>query len=279
MQQLAEHRVFDGRLVYCRHRADVTACDMDFTVFVPPGADATTPVLWWLSGLTCTAENFTTKAGAYRAAARHGLVVVAPDTSPRGAGVPDDERYFVGQGAGFYVDATEPPWNAHYRMYSYVTEELPALVFRTFPGDRGAQGICGHSMGGHGALVIGLRRPAAYRSISALAPIAAAGEAPWGQAALPLYLGDDAAAWRRYDATALMGAAGDRTDAPPILIDQGLADPFLDEQLRPGRFAEACTAAGQALTLREHAGYDHGYFFVATFIDDHLAHHAALLRG
>lgn len=279
MQETAHHRVFDGRLVYCRHRSAVTACDMDFTVFVPPDADATTPVLWWLSGLTCTAENFTTKAGAYRAAARHGAMIVAPDTSPRGTEVPDDERYFVGQGAGFYVDATEPPWNKHFRMYSYVTEELPRVVFAAFPGDPGAQGIFGHSMGGHGALVMGLRHPETYRSISAFAPVAAPSEVPWGRAALPLYLGDDPAAWRRYDASALMRAAGDRSGAAPILVDQGLADPFLEEQLVPERFEAACREAGQALTLRRREGYDHGYFFVATFIDDHVAHHAASLRS
>ncbi|RMF98785.1 MAG: S-formylglutathione hydrolase, partial [Gammaproteobacteria bacterium] len=254
------------------------ACDMQFTVFVPPETRRA-PLLWWLSGLTCTPENFTVKAGAYRQAAARGLAVVAPDTSPRGPQVPDSERYDLGQGAGFYVDATVEPWSRHYRMYSYISDELNELVCREFPVDAGAQGISGHSMGGHGALVLGLRNPRRYRSLSAFAPIVAPSRVPWGQQAFGAYLGEDRDAWARYDATELMQAAGDRSAAAPILVDQGEADEFLTEQLRPGLFAAACDRVGQPLELRYQPGYDHSYFFVSTFIAEHIDHHARLLRS
>ena len=253
---------------------------MRFSAFVPEQASvAPVPVLWWLSGLTCTEENFTVKAGAYRKAAELGLMIVAPDTSPRGDGVADDPGYDLGQGAGFYVDATRTPWSTHFHMYSYVNAELPGVVFDAFPADPEAQGIFGHSMGGHGALTIGLKHPDRYRSLSAFAPIVAPMQCPWGHKALTAYLGDERDAWRKYDATALMAAAGDRSRRPEILVDQGVADEFLEEQLMPEKFAEACRASGQALNLRMHEGYDHSYFFIATFIDDHLHHHARILRG
>lgn len=274
------HRCFGGRLGYYSHAAQATGCDMRFAVFAPPqSTSGKVPVLWWLSGLTCTEENFTIKGGAFRAAAAAGLMIVAPDTSPRGDGVPDDEAYDLGQGAGFYVDATQSPWNEHFRMYSYVTEELPELIAREFPIDPAAQGISGHSMGGHGALTIGLKNPHRYRSISAFAPIVAPAQCPWGQRAFRAYLGDDEAAWREHDASALMQAAGDRSAHAEILIDQGAADAYLVDQLLPERFVEACTTASQALRLRMQPDYDHSYFFVSTFIDDHIEHHRALLSA
>lgn len=278
MQQLTTHRVFGGTLGYYEHASETLDCSMQFTVFVPPEARRA-PLLWWLSGLTCTPENFTVKAGAYRQAAARGLAVVAPDTSPRGAQLPDSERYDLGQGAGFYVDATVEPWSRHYRMYSYISDELNELVCREFPVDAGAQGISGHSMGGHGALVLGLRNPRRYRSLSAFAPIVAPSQVPWGQRAFGAYLGDDRDTWARYDATELMQAAGDRSATAPILIDQGAADEFLAEQLRPELFAAACDRVGQPLALRYQPGYDHSYFFVSTFIAEHIDHHARLLRG
>ncbi len=278
MQPLATHRVFGGTLGYYEHASETLACRMQFTVFVPARARRE-PLLWWLSGLSCTPENFTLKAGAYRQAAAQGLVVVAPDTSPRGSQVPDSERYDLGQGAGFYVDATAAPWSQHFRMYSYISEELNELVCREFPVDPGAQGISGHSMGGHGALVLGLRNPRRYRSLSACAPIVAPSQVPWGQRAFRAYLGEDRAQWARYDATALLRAAGDRSSAATILVDQGTADEFLAEQLRPELFAAACEHSGQPLELRYQSGYDHSYFFVSTFIAEHIDHHARLLRA
>ena len=253
---------------------------MRFSVFTPPQAlhgGAPAPILWWLSGLTCTEDNFTVKAGAYRKAAELGLVIVAPDTSPRGEAVPDDEAYDFGQGAGFYVDATQAPWSTHFHMYSYITRELPELVFGNFAADPARQGIFGHSMGGHGALTIGLKNPDTYRSISAFAPISAPMDCPWGDKALTGYLGPDRTAWEAHDATRLLRGGGDRSGFPPILVDQGKADPFLDNQLMPHLLQEACRAAGQALTLRLQEGYDHSYFFIASFIDDHLAHHKKIL--
>jgi S-formylglutathione hydrolase len=277
METVATHRCFGGTLGYYRHPSTTNACDMRFSVFQPLG-DGPFPVLWWLSGLTCTEDNFTVKGGAYRYAVQHGVMVVAPDTSPRGDDVPDDEAYDLGQGAGFYLDALQEPWKKNFRMYSYVTDELPRLFFNEFSGDAEAQGIFGHSMGGHGALTIGLKHPERYRSISAFAPIVAPTQVPWGHKAFGAYLGDDRATWRQYDACELMRAAGDRSDAPPILVDQGLADGFLDEQLRPDLFEAACAEVNQSLTLRRHDGYDHSYFFMASFIDEHIEHHAAILR-
>ncbi len=252
---------------------------MRLSLYLPPQAEqGPVPLVWWLSGLTCSEENFTTKAGAYRDAAELGLAIVAPDTSPRGETVPDDPASDLGQAAGFYVDATQSPWQEHYRMASYIEDELPELLLGAFPLRGDAQGICGHSMGGHGALTIALRNPQRYRSVSAMAPIVAPSEVPWGRKALSAYLGDDESAWARYDATRLMRDA-ERDGQPLILIDQGEADPFLTEQLRPERFAQACEQAGQSLELRYQPGYDHGYFFVASFIGDHLRHHARLLAG
>ena len=280
MEIVSARRCFGGSIGYYRHDASATRCSMGFTVYVPPqAAEHPVPVLWWLSGLTCTEDNFTVKAGAYRKAAEAGLMIVAPDTSPRGANVPDDEAYDLGQGAGFYVDATNPPWSEHFNMYRYITEELPEIVFTEFSGLVGAQGIFGHSMGGHGALTIGLKNPDCFRSMSAFAPIVAPMRCPWGQKAFSTYLGDDRSTWREYDATELMANAGDRLACPGILIDQGLDDDFLSEQLMPDKFAAACEAVNQRLELRKHAGYDHSYFFIASFIDDHIQHHADILMA
>ena len=252
---------------------------MRFAVFAPPQAQMRrVPVLYYLAGLTCTEETFMIKAGAQRVAAQLGLLLVAPDTSPRGVSLPgDSESWDFGVGAGFYLDATMEPWSRHYRMYSYLTEELPDIIEASFPIDRNRQGIFGHSMGGHGALTIGLRNSERYRSISAFAPIAAPMRAPWGRKAFPRYLGPDQATWRQYDATELMLELPGARERAEILIDQGVADQFLAEQLYPDVFEAACRKVGQALTLRRHAGYDHGYYFISSFIEDHLRHHARLL--
>ena len=232
------------------------------------------PVLTFLSGLTCTDENFTTKAGAQRFAAEHGLMIVAPDTSPRGDGVADDPAYDLGQGAGFYVDARQSPWSSHYLMYSYVTKELPALIAANFPADIARQGIFGHSMGGHGALTCALLHPYQYRSVSAFAPIVAPSACPWGVKAFTTYLGEYRDIWHRHDTCELIRAGHQQTE---ILIDQGTADPFLAEELKPELLRDACAAAGQPLTLRMQEGYDHSYFFIASFMEDHIAHHAKAL--
>ncbi len=280
MDVVAQHQVFGGKLGYYKHAAKTTKCDMRFSVFVPPqAASGKRPILWWLSGLTCTEDNFTVKAGAYRKAAELGLIIVAPDTSPRGAGVADSPDYDLGQGAGFYVNATQAPWAEHFQMESYVVRELPELVFASFPADPTRQGISGHSMGGHGALMLALKYPKTYRSISAFAPICAPTQVPWGEKAFTAYLGPDRTKWMAHDASALMRSAQGRKDAPLILIDQGGSDQFLDTQLRPDIFADACFEAGQKLELRRQPGYDHSYFFIQTFIDDHLAHHAGILSG
>ncbi len=250
---------------------------MKFALFQPSQAKlAPVPVLWFLSGLTCTEENFTVKAGAQQFAAQHGLILVAPDTSPRGLDLPGEhDDYDFGSAAGFYVDATEAPWSEHYRMYSYVTVELPDLVFANFAGDSSRQGIFGHSMGGHGALVCALRNPDTYRSVSAFSPICAPTRCPWGTKALGGYLGADETAWRQYDACSLIGEGA---RAERILVDQGTADPFLDEQLQPNLLGDACAAAGLPLELRMQHGYDHSYFFIATFVGDHISWHARALN-
>ena len=275
MEIVSEARAHGGVQGVYRHASTATGTDMTFSVFVPEHAPGERlPVLWFLSGLTCTHANVTDK-GEYRAAcAKHRVVFVAPDTSPRGDGVADDPAWDFGQGAGFYVDATETPWVPHFRMWSYVTGELPALVAEAFPVDMGAQGITGHSMGGHGALTVALRHPGRFRSVSALAPIVAPGQVRWGEKALGGYLGPDRAAWRRHDAVALI-EDGARVDE--LLVDQGDADAFLDEQLRPELLEDACAAAGIPLTLRMQPGYDHGYHFVSTFMADHVAWHAERL--
>ena len=275
---IAQHRVFGGTLTYYKHAAKSTQCDMRLTVFVPPQAEqGKRPVLWWLSGLTCTEDNFTVKAGAYRKAAELGLIIVAPDTSPRGPGVPDDEAYDLGQGAGFYIDATEEPWRANFKMESYIAHELPDLVFGAFPADPARQGIFGHSMGGHGALTLALKYPETYKSISAFSPIVAPTQVPWGQKAFAAYLGEDKSKWLKHDAHYLMHHAEGRPGMPPILIDQGNADQFIDTQLKPHLFIVACRERGQELHLRRQPGYDHSYFFIQTFMEDHLAHHAKIL--
>lgn len=276
-QIVSEQVSFGGTQGVYSHTSQELDCEMRFAVFTPPGAfDEPKPVVFWLSGLTCTEENFTAKAGAQRVAAELGLVIVAPDTSPRGVNIPgEDDSYDFGSGAGFYVDATEAPWSKHYRMYSYVTGELPALIFKHFPARADRQGIMGHSMGGHGALTIGLKHSDIFASVSAFAPIVAPTQVPWGQKVLTGYLGSDQSTWSDYDATALINAG--KRHPGTILIDQGDADNFLDEQLRPELFVDACTAAGQAVNLRMQPEYDHSYFFIASFIEDHLRHHAAAL--
>ncbi|MBV1886367.1 MAG: S-formylglutathione hydrolase, partial [Parvibaculaceae bacterium] len=273
---VALHVHHGGKLGVYEHQAASTQCTMRFSVFTPPG-EGPFPTVFWLSGLTCTEDNFTTKAGAYKRAAELGVIVVAPDTSPRGAGVADDpeEAYDFGLGAGFYVDATQSPWAAHYQMQSYITQDLCTLVLASFPCDPNRLGIMGHSMGGHGALSLGLKNPDLYKSISAFAPIVAPSQVPWGQKALAGYLGDDRSTWNAYDSCALIAASGDRSSFPTILIDQGSSDNFLSEQLKPELFEAACKGVGQKLELRLQDGYDHSYFFISSFIDDHLDHHAS----
>lgn len=276
---LEEHRCFGGTTAVYRHDSAACGGEMRFAVHVPPQASrGPVPVLYFLSGLTCTEQNFITKAGAQREASALGLMLVAPDTSPRGAGYAgEDEAYDFGTGAGFYVDATEAPWKARYRMYSYVTLELPALIAAHFPADPARHGIFGHSMGGHGALVCALRNPELYRSVSAFAPIAAPMDCPWGRKAFSGYLGADERNWEAYDATRLV-IRRPRSEVE-ILIDQGSEDPFLEEQLKPGLLQRACRAAGQPLLLRMQKGYDHSYYFIASFVAEHLRHHAAALRA
>lgn len=276
LELVSESRCFGGRQRSYRHASTATKTDMRFAVYLPPAAEERPcPVLWYLSGLTCTEENVTTKSGIQRRAAERGLIVVAPDTSPRGAGLEgEDDSWDFGTGAGFYVDATREPWSRHYRMFTYVTDELPTLVEANLPVRAGAHGITGHSMGGHGALVVALRRPDRFRSVSALAPITNPSEVPWGHKAFGGYLGEDRAAWAAYDAVRLL-EEGRRVDE--ILVDQGAEDAFLTSQLRPERLRETCERGGQPLRLRLHDGYDHSYFFVATFIDDHVDWHAERL--
>ncbi|WP_322786725.1 S-formylglutathione hydrolase [Pseudohaliea rubra] len=277
METLAASRCFDGEQLRLRHAATTVDCTMTFSVFLPPQArQGPVPVLYWLSGLTCTDENFVTKAGAQRYAAEAGIALVAADTSPRGDAVPDDPEgaWDFGLGAGFYVNATEAPWRDHYRMYDYVVHELPALVTAEFPLRDGQAAIAGHSMGGHGALVAGLRNPDRYASISAFAPISAPSQCPWGRKALGHYLGPDPTRWRAWDAEALLR---DGASARPLLVDQGGADGFLEEQLMPERLAAACADAGVEATLRQQPGYDHSYYFIASFIGEHIAFHAERL--
>lgn len=277
METLKTHVVHGGTLRYLRHDSASTGTAMTLSVFTPPG-EGPFPVLIWLSGLTCTEDNFTTKAGAYAAAAEHGVIVVAPDTSPRGEGVADDEAYDLGQGAGFYVDAVEAPWAEHFRMESYVTRELIGLVDAEFPTTK-ARAISGHSMGGHGALTLALRHPHLFRSVSAFAPIASPTRCPWGEKAFAAYLGEDRETWAAHDAARLIEDGVGAGCFDDILIDQGDADPFLKEQLKPELLVAAAEAAGQTVTLRMQPGYDHSYFFMASFIADHVAFHAARLKG
>ena len=273
---ISESACFGGTIAFYRHQSQACNGEMRFSVYLPPQAQSqTVPVLYFLSGLTCTEENFMVKAGAQQFAAEHGLLLVAPDTSPRNIGIPgEDDDWDFGSGAGFYVDATQEPWKAHYRMYSYVVDELPALIAEHFPAEGNRQGIFGHSMGGHGALVCALRHPDRYQSVSAFAPIAAPMRCPWGHKAFTGYLGANQESWRAYDASELVLKT--QLDHS-ILIDQGTADPFLEKQLMPDRFQQACTQAGQPLTLRMQPNYDHSYYFIATFLKDHIRHHAAAL--
>ena len=276
LRTLSEHACFGGVQGFYEHDSAVIGLPMKFGVFMPPQTrHAKVPVLIYLAGLTCNEETFAIKAGAQRLAAELGLMLVTPDTSPRGTGVLGaDDAWDFGHGAGFYLDATQPPWRSHWRMASYVTQELRGLVLTEFAGLADKVGLFGHSMGGHGALTLALKHPSLFQSASAFAPIAAPMHCPWGQKAFSGYLGDDRSAWALHDATALIEAGG---RLPPLLIDQGLADKFLAEQLLLDRLESACQATGQPLTLRRHAGYDHGYFFIASFVADHLRHHAQTL--
>ena len=274
LQTVSTSRSFGGVQGVYKHVSAATSTDMTFSVFVPPHAEGEKlPVVWYLSGLTCTHANVTEKGEFRGLCAELGLIFVAPDTSPRGEGVPDDAdaAYDFGLGAGFYVDATQTPFNRNYRMWSYITQELPAIVDGHFPADMDRQSIMGHSMGGHGALTIGLTYPDRYKAVSAFSPIVAPSQVPWGQKALGGYLGDDRAAWRKHDAVALI-EDGARVNA--LLVDQGEADPFLAEQLKPQILEEACSGAGIPLTLRLHPRYDHSYYFISTFMADHLRWHA-----
>lgn len=278
-ETLSRHQCFGGVVGFHRHDAAETSSPMRFSVYLPPQAERRkVPALWYLAGLTCTEETFMIKAGAQRAASELGIALIAPDTSPRGVPLPgDSDSWDFGVGAGFYVDATQAPWSRHYRMYSWITRELPMLVAQHFPVDAERQGIFGHSMGGHGALTIGLRNPDRYRSISAFAPISSPMNCPWGQKAFAGYLGPDRDSWRAYDASELLRALPAVTGRPPLLVDQGMADAFLEQQLMPDRLEQACKESGYPLTLRRHAGYDHGYYFISTFVEDHLRHHARTL--
>ena len=278
MKTISSVQCFAGLQNQYEHVSATLNCTMQFSVFLPPQAQAgqRVPVLYWLSGLTCTDQNFATKAGAQRVAAELGIAIVMPDTSPRGEGVPDDadKAYDFGLGAGFYVDATQAPWNAHYRMYSYIVDELPALIEAQMPVNE-VRSICGHSMGGHGALTIALNNPTRYKSVSAFSPIVSPIECPWGQKALGMYLGDDRAAWQRHDTVALIRSGAAQL---PTLIDQGLSDNFLTSQLKTELLEAACVETGYQAQIRYQAGYDHSYYFIATFIEEHLRFHSQYLK-
>ncbi|WP_442773391.1 S-formylglutathione hydrolase [Paenirhodobacter enshiensis] len=276
MDLIEEHRVAEGTQRVYRHRSEVLDCEMKVAVFVPPAPEgARLPVIYWLSGLTCTEQNFITKAGAQRYAAEHGVVLVAPDTSPRGEGVADDPAYDLGQGAGFYLNATEAPWAAHYRMHDYVVHELPALIEAELPvSDR--RSIMGHSMGGHGAIVLALRNPGRYRAVSAFSPIVTPSQVPWGRKAFTAYLGADETAWAEWDAFALLAGAAERL---PIVIEQGGGDEFLGPQLRPEDFVAEAERLGHPVALHLRPGYDHSYYFIASFIGAEIARHAMVLKG
>ncbi|MFB9128598.1 S-formylglutathione hydrolase [Paraburkholderia dipogonis] len=273
LELLSSFRCFDGTQRIYHHRSEVLGCEMRFAIYLPPGANVGKgPALFWLSGLTCNEQNFITKAGAQRAASALGLALIVPDTSPRGEGVPDDDAYDFGSGAGFYVDATQEPWSKNYRMYSYIVHELRELVIESFPVDPLRIGISGHSMGGHGALTIALINPDLFKTVSAFSPISSPINCPWGKKALAGYLGDDAADWEQYDAVNLMLNQG--WSGPEILVEQGEGDEFLRSQLKPDFLTRAAEMGDVPLRLRMRAGYDHSYYFVSTFIAAHLEHHA-----
>ncbi|MBW4440219.1 MAG: S-formylglutathione hydrolase [Plectolyngbya sp. WJT66-NPBG17] len=276
MELVSKTKCFGGFVEVYSHRSTICNALMKFSIYLPPQAiERSLPVLYFLAGLTCTEENFMAKAGAQQFAAKHGLILVAPDTSPRNTGIAgEDDDWDVGTGAGFYVDATQEPWSQHYRMYSYIVDELPDLIAGNFPVKRNRQGIFGHSMGGHGALVCALRNPDRYQSVSAFAPICAPMQCAWGEKAFSNYLGSDRSSWRSYDATELVQA---RQFPRSILIDQGKSDKFLTDQLLPEVFGQACESVGQPLTLRFQNGYDHSYYFIASFIEDHIQFHAEML--
>ena len=280
LKLLSQHACFGGVQRFYQHQSIEIGLPMRFSVFLPPETEALAlPSLFYLAGLTCTEETFPIKAGAQRFAAHHGIALIAPDTSPRGAGIPgESDNWDFGVGAGFYVDATEEPWSRHYRMYSYLVHELLPTVQREFRLDPHRTGIFGHSMGGHGALTIALRNPDLFRSVSAFAPIAAPMQCTWGEQAFSHYLGPEREAWKPYDACELIARSG-KVFPEGILIDQGLDDQFLEDQLNPKLFADACGRVGQPATVRRHPGYDHGYYFISTFMADHIAHHARILRG
>ena len=276
MNRIEIRACFGGSQEVWQHRSSVLDCDMRFGIYLPPQIrQERCPVLYWLSGLTCTEQNFITKAGAQRYAAEHGVILVAPDTSPRGEHVANADGYDLGQGAGFYLNATQSPWATHYRMHDYVVDELASLIERNFDATD-ARAISGHSMGGHGALVLALRNPGVYRSVSAFSPIVAPSHVPWGQKAFAAYLGEDRDAWAEWDACRLVRSGS--AERLMLLVDQGAADEFLATQLRPELLEEACRESGHPLTLRRHAGYDHSYYFIASFIGEHVAHHAVALR-
>ncbi len=278
LQLLSEYKSYGGRQLRYSHWSTSCQCTMTFSIYLPPRKKNTAetkpaPLLYWLSGLTCTDENFVQKAGSQAHAAKYGIAIVAPDTSPRGEGVPDDPQgaYDFGLGAGFYLNATQTPWSKNYRMYDYVTDELPKVLHKNFAVDPQTQSICGHSMGGHGALTIALKNPGKFQSVSAFAPVVSPSQVPWGIKALGMYLGEDQSTWKTYDTCCLIPQAQEKL---PLLIDQGEADTFLKDQLQPHRLEDACKKADHPLTLRRHPGYDHSYFFIATFLGDHMAHHA-----
>jgi S-formylglutathione hydrolase len=276
MERIEHRACFGGWQDVYRHDSAVLGCAMNFAIYLPPQAGTQKlPVLYWLSGLTCTEQNFITKAGAQRYAAEHGVILVAPDTSPRGDDVADAEGYDLGKGAGFYVDATQAPWSKNYCMYDYVVSELPALIEANFPVTD-ARAISGHSMGGHGALIVALKNPGRYRSVSAFSPIVAPSQVPWGEKAFTAYLGEDRDAWKAWDATALVANAQERLS---LLVDQGEGDEFLAAQLKPELLQAACEAAGHPLQLRLQPGYDHSYYFIESFIGEHIAHHARALKA
>lgn len=278
MELEKSHACHGGTLGYYSHESAETKTQMRFTVFLPPNASSKTPYMVFLSGLTCTEDNFTTKAGAYQKAAELGIAILAPDTSPRGDDVANDEAYDLGQGAGFYLDATQEPWAKNFRMESYIMDELLPLVEAELSLDGKACSITGHSMGGHGALTLYFKYPQKFKSCSAFSPIVAPAQVPWGHKAFTAYLGEDQEEWKNHDACHLISTAKEASLNAPILIDQGTEDSFLEEQLKPHLFEQACKAAGQSLTLRMQSGYDHSYFFIQSFIDDHIEFHAKYLK-